>query len=97
MSEEFFLGIDPRLLDVIAKQRQQEEKGKWNRSLYSAGIVASMVYNVNRGKGKKAMKPEQFLIKEQVKNEVEEKQNLDDPKQLFRALSGRVRIREKKK
>lgn len=94
LTEEVFWELDPRRLDLVVQQKKQEEKIEWNRSLLSAGIVASMIYNVNRGKGKPAMKPEKFLIKEESKDiEKVKPQNLDDPKELHKALASRVRIK----
>lgn len=55
-----------------------------------------MIYNINRGKGKKAMRPDDFIPKDKISND-EEPQNLDDPNTLHRALTGKVRVKEKKK
>ena len=51
-----------------------------------------MVYNVNRRKGAKLMKPDAYICKKEVE---EEKQNLDDPKQLHMILKQRLNFKEK--
>lgn len=55
--------------------------------------MASTIFNINRGKGKKAMSPYSFIPKEQEENKV----NLDDPKQLHKILTSKIKIKIKEK
>lgn len=83
--------LSPRLLDLLLIRYEKKCKNDIKLNLLNAGIIASMIYNVNRPKGKKALKAKDFLPKE------EEKQNLDDAKVLHNLLSRKFKFKEKRK
>jgi hypothetical protein len=59
-----FWRLSPKEFDALCARRNIDEK----RQLYNAALIASMVYNVKRGKGKKALQPKDFMPPEQVKH-----------------------------
>ena len=82
--------LSPRLLDLLLIRYEKKCKLDVKLNLLNAGIIASMIYNVNRAKGKKALSAKDFLPKEK-----EEEQNIDDAKYLHKVLSSKIKIEEK--
>lgn len=82
--------LSPRLLDLLLIRYEKKCKTNIKLNLLNAGIIASMIYNVNRPKGKKALSPKDFLPKEK-----EEQNNIDDAKYLHNLLSSKFKIKEK--
>jgi len=83
------LELSPRLLDLLLIRYEKKCKLNVKLNLLNAGIIASMIYNVNRPKGKKALSAKDFLPKEK------EEQNIDDAKYLHKVLSSKIKIEEK--
>lgn len=50
-----------------------------------------MLYNINRGKGKPAMKADAYIAKKEQTKQAD----LDNPEQLHKILMSRVRIKER--
>lgn len=82
--------LSPRLLDLLLIRYEKKCKLDIKLNLLNAGIIASMIYNVNKPKGKKSLSPKDFLPKEK-----EEQNNIDDAKYLHRVLSSKIKIKEK--
>lgn len=82
--------LSPRLLDLLLIRHEKKCKLNIEMNFLNAGIVASMIYNVNRPKGKKALSAKDFLPKEK-----EEEPNIDDAKYLHKVLSSKIKIEEK--
>ena len=55
---------------------------------YQAGIISSVIANVNRGKGARAFSPEDF-IPEMYLAKVKKKQSMKEMKDLLRSMSSK--------
>lgn len=81
--------LSPRLLDLLLIRYEKKCKTNIKLNLLNAGIVASMIYNVNRPKGKKALSPKDFMPKEK------EEPNIDNAKYLHHILTSKFKFKEK--
>lgn len=67
LSDDAFWGLTPRLLVLLSERKREAER----RMDLRFGVVASLIYNANRGKGR-PMGPEDFFPGEKRARSAEE-------------------------
>lgn len=91
LTEIDFWELTPGQLDLLAKRHNSVESARNERADYRSALICSVIANVNRGKGQKPFKVQDFMPQESgpKKNQTPEEQ-LTIVKMLNAAFGGEV-------